>query len=98
MAATIKQYALNVYSAQAAVARKMGLDIDLSASEVRVLALSGAVILGVVLNRLETNGALTAAQLQQTINQVLAADFPLQPTFIPRPEDNQAVPPPDLGA
>jgi hypothetical protein len=97
--ASIKTYALSIYQAQVAVAQKLGLDINHGTPEARITALSGAVILGVVLNRLETNGALTPAQLQQTINQVLAADFPVQPGPEPwNPESQTPAPAPDLGS
>jgi hypothetical protein len=96
--ATVKQYALQLWDLQAAVAAKLGTDIRTADLQVRAGMLAVDVTLAVVLKVLNTNGAFTDAQMTTLANTVKTTDFPALPWEIPAPSDGTAVPPPDLGA
>jgi hypothetical protein len=96
--ATVKQYALQLWSLQSTVAAKMGTDIRSASLELRAALLAADVTLAVVLKVLNNNGAFTDAQLSSLADTVAASSFPPLPGEIHVPDDATPVPPPDLGA
>lgn len=95
--ATVKQYTVNAWGVQQAVAAKFGLDLNASGPEIRYLAMTNAVMIAGICRVLEANGGVTPAQLQAVFNSIIAADFPVQPGVQPRDEDTGAVGNPDFG-
>lgn len=95
--ATIKQYAVNLWDTQVAVARKLGADLRWSQSDVRILALSMNVCIAGVIKALTNAGTITDAQLVAIFTQIQNAPFPVQPDTVTAPGEDGTVTEPDLG-
>ncbi len=96
--ATVKQYAVNAWGVQQAVALKFGLDLNASGPEVRYLAMTNAVMIAGICRVLEANGGVTPAQLQAVFNSIIAADFPAQPGMQSRDPNTDTSSNPDFGS
>jgi|SRR5689334_13484705 len=96
--ATVKQYALQLWSAHKTVCQKLGSDITWGSVDERVRVLGTDVMLGTLIKVLVDQGVVTNAQLTAAYNAVTSATFPSLPPDIAAPDTGQTVPDPDLGS
>ena len=77
--ATIKQYIVNMRTAQRAIGTLLGVDVGRIDKQSRVVLLAGDAISAVICKTLVDNGVITDAQLAATLDAAMADVYDDEP-------------------